>query len=179
LSDLITLKEILMRAKTFVLGLAVIALLINSSVASARQAGDPPRQWASLTSIRPGAKLSVRLRDGKKVEGRFGSVSDTVLTISREGATLDLGRESVAKIYQKLPKSVAKSTGKSALIGAGVGFGVGAGVGIAGGSYEDLETAQLVGWLGGLGAAIGAGVGALVGAISGSGDKRVLVYESN
>lgn len=168
-----------MRSKTFVLGLAMVALLFNSSVVSARQAGDLASQWAALTSIRPGTKLSVKLKDGKKVEGRFSSVSDVTLTLSRESATVDLGRESIAKVYQRIPKSVAKSTGKSALIGAGVGFGIGAGVGIAGGTYEDLETAELVGWLGGLGAAIGAGVGALVGVISGSGDKRVLVYEAN
>ena len=38
-------------------------------------------------------------------------------------------------------------------------------MGIVGGTYEDLDTASLVGFLGGFGAAIGAGIGALVGAV--------------
>ena len=48
---------------------------------------------------------------------------------------------------------------------AGIGFGAGAAVSIAGEPYEDLEAADLVGALGGIGAAIGEGIGALVGAL--------------
>ena len=62
-------------------------------------------------------------------------------------------------------------------MGSAIGFGVGAGVGIVGGTYEDLETTGLVGFLGGVGAAIGAGIGALVGAIYVKAG-RVLIYEA-
>lgn len=82
-------------------------------------------------------------------------------------------RDSIEKVYRVEPKSRGKSVAKGALMGAGIGFGAGAGVGIAAGNYEDLEPAELVGILGG----IGAGLGALFSSF-GKKEQKVLIYEN-
>ena len=125
-----------------------------------------------------GEKLSVRLKDGKKVEGTVRSVSDGLLVLNRGTSAVDLNRDSIAKVYRLVPRSTAKSIGKSTAMGAGIGAGVGTCVGIWGGTYEDLETAGLVALLGGFGAAIGSGIGAFVGAVYVK-PRKVLIYEAN
>jgi len=166
-----------MKTKTLIVGLVLLALLANAHTAMAQKLSDSADEWGAVKALAFGEKLSVRLKDGKKVEGTVNSVSDTVLALTRGGNSRDLTRESISKIYRFVPRSAAKSVGKSAAIGAGIGFGAGAGVGVVGGRYEDLETAGLVGILGGLGAAIGAGIGALVGALYVK-PGRALIYEA-
>jgi len=157
---------------------ALIMLLALPTLALAQKSSGSVSDWLAVRSISSGEKLSVKLKDGKKMEGRLVSISDATLTIDRGNRSTDIDRQSVEKVYRLVPKSVGKSIGKSALIGAGIGFGAGTGVSLAAGSYEDLETGELIGILGGLGAAIGAGIGALVGAVSGSGNKKVLIYDT-
>jgi hypothetical protein len=166
-----------MRTKAFALIIITLTLLVNSTATLARQTSDLNRQWAVVRATPSGDKLSVRLKDGKKVEGTARSVSDTMLTIDRGNSTTDFSRDSIAKVYQVIQKSRGKSVVKGTLIGAGIGFGAGAGVGLAAGNYEDLGTAELVGILGGIGAAIGAGIGALVSSF-GKKQQQVLIYES-
>lgn len=170
-------RKTLMKSKSLT-SIVLLLLLTLPSIGLAQNSSGQSADWAAVRSLVRGEKLSVRLKDGKKLEGRLLDVSDSGLTIDRKGSPTDLDRQSVEKVYRLTPKSVGKSIGKSALIGAGVGFGAGAGLGIAAGTYEDLETTELIGILGGIGAAIGAGVGAMVGAIAGSGNKKVLVYDS-
>jgi hypothetical protein len=119
----------------------------------------------------------VKLKDGKKIEGRLRAASDTTLTLDRGNRTSDLDRNTIARVHRYVPNSVGKSIGKSTAIGAGVGFGAGAGVGLAAGQYEDIEAATLVGILGAIGAGVGAAVGALVGVASATGRKKLLIYE--
>jgi hypothetical protein len=122
--------------------------------------------------------VRVELKDGKKLEGRLLNVTSNSLSIDRKNKPTDFNRDSIAKVYRFVKKSAGKSIAKSAAIGAGIGFGAGAGVSFAAGSYEDLDTTELVGLLGGLGAAIGAGIGALVGSF-GRHERRELVYQGN
>jgi hypothetical protein len=121
--------------------------------------------------------LNVKLKDGKKVEGRLRSVSDTTLTLDRGNRTSDFDRNSIARVQRYVSNSVGKSIGKSTAIGAGVGFGAGAGLGLAAGQYEDIETASLVGIFGAIGAGLGAAIGAIAGAASATGRKKVTIYE--
>lgn len=165
--------------KTKLVALTVIIFTIASSPAAIAQtitASD--EKWRQVQSVPARDKLVVHLKGGNKIEGRLLGVSDAVLTIDRKGQATDLNRQDIDKVYRLIPKSVGKSIGKSALIGAGIGFGAGAGVGLAAGSYEDIETGELVAVLGGISAAIGAGIGALVGAIAGSGNKKALIYDA-
>jgi hypothetical protein len=154
----------------------LFVFLLYSSPVRAQQLS---REWEAVRAIPTGAKVRVQTKDGKKTEGKLLRVADTMLTLERDGANpVDFNRDAIAKIYQFVAKSTGKTIAKSTLIGAGIGFGGGAGVGLAAGNYEDLDQGELVMILGGIGAAIGAGIGLLVGAIAGSGQKRVLVYES-
>jgi hypothetical protein len=165
-----------MKIKTLPIVMALFLFQMNSIAVMARQGAGSAGEWATVKAIPAGERLSVRLKEGKKLEGRLRGVSDAMLTLDRGNKTIDLNRDSIAKVYRLVKRSTGKAIARSTAIGAGVGFGIGAGVGIWGGTYEDLETAGLVGILGGGGAAIGAGVGAIVGAL-GSKRRRVLVYE--
>lgn len=133
--------------------------------------------WSRLNSIASGSKLSVKLKDGKTVEGTLRSVSDTGLSLTVKNAEKELRRDDVLTVHEVVPKSVKKST----LIGLGVGAGAGAAVGAAGNASSDPNRFQVVDERLAVGIAVvlGAGVGALSGFLIGrSGKKRVLLYES-
>lgn len=166
-----------MKNKFIISILIVCTLIVNSTLSFAAQTSDPNRQWATVQSTSTGTKLSLRLKDGKKLEGRLRNISDTELTLDRDNKSTSVTRDFIAKVYRVEQKSRGKSVTKGALIGAGIGFGAGAGVAIAAGSYEDLETAELVGILGGIGAGIGAGLGALFSSF-GKKEHKVLIYEN-
>ena len=163
--------------KTKALTTIVLFVLLADARIAVAQTGSTS-EWEAVRAVPLGEKLSVRLKNGKKVEGIVRSVSDGLLVLNRGTAAVDLTRDSIAKAYHLVPRSTARSIGKSTALGAGIGFGVGAGVGIWGGTYEDLETAGLVGLLGGFGAAIGSGIGAFVGAVYIK-PRKVLIYEAN
>jgi hypothetical protein len=169
------MKRLISFALIICLALPIVAAAgqSNQSNTSSTSSGD----WSVVQSVTLGDKLSVKLKDGKKVEGRLRAASDTTLTLDRGNKTSDLDRNSIARIHRYVPNSVGKSIGKSTAIGAGVGFGAGAGLGLAAGQYEDIETAALVGIFGAIGAGVGAAVGAIVGAASATGRKKMLIYE--
>ena len=156
---------------------ALIICLALPIVAAAGQSTTSSSDWSAVQSVALGDKLSVKLKDGKKVEGRLRAASDTTLTLDRGNKSSDLDRNSIARIHRYVPNSVGKSRGKSTAIGAGVGFGAGAGLGLAAGQYEDIETAALVGIFGAIGAGVGAAIGAIAGAASATGRKKMLIYE--
>ena len=166
-----------MKTKALITNIVMLVLLANASTIVAQRMSSTAQEWDAVKGLVPGEKLSVRLKDGKKIEGTVRGVSDKQLMLTRGTVASDLNRETISKVYRIVSRSTGRSIGKSTAMGAGVGFGIGAGVGIAGGSYEDLETAGLVGLLGGLGAAIGAGIGAVVGAVYVK-QGRVLIYEA-
>lgn len=152
----------------------VLTVLIMNLMAAAFQ--KTTADWSAVRTLPAGSKLSVRLKDGKKIEGILVSVSDSGLTLTRNNQTVDLGQPDIAKVYQLIPRSAGKSAGRSALIGAGIGFGAGVAAGGAIGSYEDIQTLESMAVLG----TIGAGIGAVVGAIKGlvSKHRRALIYNA-
>ena len=131
--------------------------------------------WSRLSAATSGTRLSVKLKDGKKVEGTLRSVSDMSLSLTVKNAAKEIRREIIASVHEVSKKGAGKAT----LIGAGVGAGVGAALGIASDQNEndtffetkDSITAGVV--------VVAAGIGALTGFLIGrSGKKRVLLYES-
>lgn len=166
-----------MGIKALIVNIVLLVLFANAHSTVAQTMTSSAREWEAVKALARGERLRVHLKDGKKVEGTVTSVSDTSLVLTRAARANDLNRETISKVYRIVPRSTARSIGKSTALGAGIGFGVGAGVGIAGGQYEDLETAGLVGLLGGFGAMIGAGIGAFVGAVYVK-PGRVLIYEA-
>jgi hypothetical protein len=162
-----------MRNPTRTITTTVFVLLsfLLSPLALAAQTA--PTDWSRLNALTSEAKLSVKLKDGKKVEGNFAAVSDTALSLTVKNVRKEIRREDVASVYEVLGRSAATAT----LIGMGVGAGVGTGLGIAADAGDDpfeLHNGITAGL-----AVVGAGVGALAGFLVGKArKKRVLVYVS-
>jgi small nuclear ribonucleoprotein (snRNP)-like protein len=165
-----------MKSRTLALLMVAFTALVSVTPTLAQQ-GNASNDWATVMAVSPGEKLSVELKDGKKIKGRLRTVSDSMLTLDRDSKSSDLSRDSISRVY-RLVGSAGKSVGKAAAIGAGIGAGAGIGVGIASGGYETLSRGEVAGILGVVGAGIGAGIGAIVGGL-GSKETRVLVYQSN
>ena len=140
----------------------------------ATQATTSTNDWSRLNTVTSGSKLAAKLKNGKTVEGKLSSVSDTVLSLSVKNKPVDLKREDVLSVYQITKKSATKAT----LIGLGVGAGAGAGIGLAGSkddSFAKLDHAVTAGLT-----VLGAGAGAVAGYFIGrSGSKRVLIYQAS
>lgn len=158
----------------FAVVVALLCSFLLSPATSLAQTGT--NDWSKLNSVGNGTRLSVKLKDGKKMEGTLDAVSDTSISLTVRNARKDVRRADVASVHE-LSK---KSAGKATLIGLGVGAGAGAVIGLAGdasndaGGFETLDNAAA-----GAVAIAGAGVGALVGFLFGkSGNKKVLLYES-
>lgn len=165
-----------MKSKTLTLTIVVLTFLMSVTPVPAQQA-NASTDWSAVMAISPGEKVSIELKDGKKVKGRLRTVSDSTVTLDRGSKTSDHSRDTIARVY-RMVGSAGKSVGKAAAIGAAIGGGAGVGVGIASGGYEDLGRGEIAGILGAVGAGIGAGIGAIVGGL-GSKEKKVLVYQSN
>ena len=131
--------------------------------------------WSRLNAVALGSKLSVKLKDGKTVEGILRSVSDSGLSLTVKNADRELRRDDVRTVHEISKKSVKKAT----LIGLGVGAGAGAVLGIIGDASNDDGFETFDNAVAGAYTILGAGVGALSGFLIGrSGKKRVLIYEA-
>ena len=163
-----------MRTKTTHFATAVILLtsLLLSTLTVAAQTGT--NDWSRLSSVAAGSKLSVKLKNGKTIEGTLTSVSDTALTLMSKSTSKEARREDVAAVYEVTKKSATKAT----LIGLGLGAGAGAVYGAVQDSRtDDFETLNNVATA--VTTVLGAGAGALGGFLVGrSGKKLVLIYEA-
>jgi small nuclear ribonucleoprotein (snRNP)-like protein len=160
--------------RRFTISLVLVASLLLPSATSAQIGTASTSDWSALNTVATGSKLSVKLKNGKTVEGKLSGVSDTALSLSVKEKPVDIKREDVFSVHQTSKKSATKAT----LIGAGVGAGAGAAIGLAGSSQHDsfdkIDQAVTAGLT-----VIGAGVGALTGYLIGrGGSKRVLIYEA-
>src|SRR5215475_14797249 len=147
------------RIATSLILITSILLLPGSLIA---QTLIPPiNDWARLSAVEIESKLSIKLKDGKKVEGKLSSVSDRGLTLSVKKKPVELNRDDIRSVHLVKPSSSVKW----ALIGMGVGAGATAGaVALArstnddtGADFvnEDVIHAGLV--------VIGAGIGTITG----------------
>lgn len=155
--------------------IAIIVVLVLSFLLSpvtlVAQTGT--NDWSRLSAVVSGSKLSVKLKDGKKIEGKFASVSDASLSLTVKNAAKEIRREDVASVHQVLKKGAGTAT----LIGLGVGTAVGGGLAIAGEANDnslEVKDGVTAGFV-----ALTAGIGALTGYLIGrTSNKRVLLYES-
>ena len=131
--------------------------------------------WTAITTVESGQKLVIELKSGKKVTGKFGSASETGVTLARGKKTEDINRSDIRKVYREKGMSVPKRTLRGAGIGAGVGAVVGA---AAGGCDGDSGCFIGRGEAAAATAVAGAGVGALIGFVRGLiNHKKTLIYE--
>ena len=158
-----------MRTRFFALTAAIIFAFAQAPAAYARNtdAADGS-DWTSVRALTPGEEISVRLKDGDRLTGRFDSATEQNISFTHDGRKVSLTRESV--------RNVKPSRGKNRLKGALVGAAAGGGLGTAGGGYlvaRGMNVPALVG-----GSVLGAGVGAAVGAALGLGTNYETVYEA-
>jgi small nuclear ribonucleoprotein (snRNP)-like protein len=158
--------------------LVLIAALVFSTltVVAQGQTTDQTNNWSRVTALAAGAKIAVKLKTGKTLNGTVNSVSDSALSLNVKNSTREIKREEIATVHEVVKKGSAT---KSTLIGTGIGAGVGAAAGGIASANDDsgfekidhVATAAL--------AIVGAGSGALVGYLVGrGGNKRVLLYEA-
>jgi hypothetical protein len=163
--------------KRLAISIALAAsMLLPSLKVTAQDAKAPAAgasDWSRLNTVGSGSRLAIKLKDGKTVEGKLSTVTDTGLMLSVKNKPVEVKREDILSIHQLTKKSATKST----LIGMGVGAGAGAAIGLAGRSdnnFAKLDNAFTAGF-----AVLGAGAGAITGYLIGrSGRKRVLIYQA-
>ena len=146
-----------------------IALFSTTSAVSAQAIAN---DWSRVTALESGSKVAVKLKDGKSVEGRIDSTTESSLTLKVKSSSRELKRGDVVTVHHLTRRSATKAT----LIGAGVGAGAGALAGAAGNTneFDKLDQAVTAGLT-----IIGAGIGAIGGYLIGrSGRKRELIYQA-
>ena len=156
------------------MAIVLTVTVLTSTLSPAVFAQQPGRgDWTTVQSVGADESLSIKLKDGKKVSGKFSSANDSELTIIRKGKQQVITRDSIAQVHH-LKRKAEKA--KYAAIGAGIGAAAGAGIGgakAASGSSSDDGIYTLVGLI------FGTGFGALGGFLFGAAKrKHVLIYEA-
>ena len=147
----------------------VVSLLLSSITSAAQTSTD----WSRLNTIESDSKLAVKLKNGKTINGKLSSLTDSALSLSVKKKPVEIRREDVLTVHQLTKKSVVAPT----LIGAGVGAGLGAAAGAGGGDDDGYFVSK--GVLAAGFAVVGAGVGAMAGYFIGRDRrKRVLIYQA-
>lgn len=143
-----------------------------SAIAPAAFAQQTRGDWTAVQSVAPGNEVSVKLKDGHKLRGRFSSASDSELVILRKNKQQPIARNTIARVF-RLERRAEKA--KYAAIGAGVGAAAGGGIGgaKAAGGGDDSGVYTVIGLI------FGTGFGALGGFLWGAAKrKHVLIYEA-
>lgn len=157
----------------------ITSILLVPGSLIAQTSTTPINDWSRLTAVEPESKLTLRLKNGKKVDGRLSSISDAGLTLSVKDKSLEVKRDDIRSVHQVKGQSTTKWT----LIGMGVGAGATAAVvavarandNDTGFDFDKLENAIHSGLV-----VAGAGVGAITGFFVGrTKRKRALIYESS
>ena len=162
-----------MKRTTAIMAIVLTFTVLTSTLSPVVFAQQPTRgDWTTVQSLGTDENLSVKLKDGKKVSGKFSSANDSELTIIRKGRQQVITKDSIAQVHH-LKRKAEKA--KYAAIGAGIGAGAGAAIGgaKANSTSDDGYVYTIVGVI------FGAGFGALGGLLWGSAkQKHVLIYEA-
>lgn len=162
-----------MKRTTAILAIVLTVTILTSTMSPVVFAQQPARgDWTNVGSVGSDESLSIRLKDGKKVSGKFSSVNDSELTIIRKGKQQVITKDTIAQVHH-LQRKAEKA--KYTAIGAGIGAGAGAVIGgvKANSTSDDGYVYTIVGVI------FGAGFGALGGLLFGQAKrKHVLIYEA-
>ena len=158
----------------FRIALCLIISLAMLSPATTIYAQTADDNWTRLNTLQLGTKIEIETIGGKRIKARFRSVTESLLTLSKDKRTLELSRNEVKNIY-RIERGGA---GRGAVIGAAIGGGTGAAIGVIGVAAQDGDDdgASVIAalFLGG----IGTGIGALTGALIKGKSKKILIYEA-
>jgi hypothetical protein len=162
-----------MKRTAAIMAIVLTVTLLTSTVSPVVFAQQPARgDWTNVQSVGTDESLSIRLKDGKKVSGKFSSANDSELTIIRKGRQHVIARDSIAQVHH-LKRKAEKA--KYAAIGAGIGAGAGAAIGgVKANSTSDDGYVYTI-----VGVVFGTGFGALGGFLWGAAKrKHVLIYQA-
>jgi hypothetical protein len=163
------------RTRQFATIVILLTSFLLSPVTLVAQVGT--NDWSRVTAVPTGNKLSVKLKNGKKIDGTFSNATDRSLTLLVKNTSTDIKRDDIRTVHQVGGTSVTKST----LIGLGAGAGAGALLGAVGAATDDDNSFGDINDA--VGAAITTVLGATAGAITGfvigkTRKKRVMLYEA-
>jgi hypothetical protein len=147
-----------------------LAVTLAPATALARQTqtrGD----WSAVQALSPGEKISVKTKDGDRLDGRFESANDILIIFERRGRKVSLARDSIHLVQLDRGKSRKRGLLYGVLIGGGVGFAVGRALYFP---FRDDKVGTTVPSTTAMGMAIGAGIGGGFG----KGNKNETVYEA-
>ena len=115
-------------------------------------------QWSSIQTLRKGDRVGVIQAKGKRVEGRFESVTEARITL-RADQEITLEKAEVVRVYK--PARHGRVFG--AIVGGAIGVAAGAVTDATLGQYMRNETGGTApGVITAVGGAAGAGIGAAV-----------------
>lgn len=155
------------------MAIVLTATVFTSTMSPVVFAQQPARgDWTTVQSVGIDESLSIKLKDGKKVSGKFSSANDSELTIIRKGKQQVIAKDTIAQVHH-LQRRAEKA--KYAAIGAGIGAGAGAAIGgVKANSTSDDGYVYTI-----VGVVFGTGFGALGGLLFGAAKrKHVLIYEA-
>lgn len=162
-----------MKRTTALVAIILTVTVLTSTISPAVFAQQPARgDWTSIQSLGVDESLSIKLRDGKKVSGKFSSANASELTIIRKGRQQVIAKDTIAQVYHSQRKAEkAKYTAIGAAIGAGAGAAIGGAR--ANSTSDDGYVYTIVGVI------FGTGFGALGGLLFGQAKRKsVLIYEA-
>jgi hypothetical protein len=160
-----------MRNRLFTLGLFFASVLAQTPSSALAQTTQPRGDWSDVQALSPGQKISVRTKDGDRLDGRFESASDILIVFERRGRKVSLARDSIHLVQLDRGKSRKRGLLLGIAIGGGIGFAVGGALYFP---HRDDMVDTTVPGMTALGAAIGAGIGGGFG----KGNKNETVYEA-
>ncbi len=160
-----------MRNRLLALGLFFAVALAHAPSAALAQTAQTRGDWSAVQALSPGQKISVRTKDGDRLDGRFESASDILIIFERRGRKVSLARDSIHLVQLDRGKSRTRGLLIGLAVGGGVGFAVG------GGLYFPHRD-DIIGSVVPAFTALGAGVGAAIGGGFGKGNKNETIYEA-
>jgi len=123
-----------------------------------------PAGWSIVMQVPTGERIRVRLKDGREVLGNAAQVSTTELVVTVRKQPIQIAPREVRTIHDV----VGRSRLRAAFIAGAIGTAVGA---LLGGSSRSESAAS--------GAFSFGSVGAAFGAIGSSGQREILIFQTN
>ncbi|MCA1594593.1 MAG: hypothetical protein LC754_18590 [Acidobacteria bacterium] len=96
-----------MKINLLILSLALMLALAPATPAFA-QTANGQGNWPALQTLSTGDKLRVEMKSGERVEGKFGSVSETALALAHDGKNVTLDRAEIRRVYRTRGSSQGK-----------------------------------------------------------------------
>ena len=88
------------------MAIVLTVTVLTSTLSPVVFAQQPARgDWTAVQSVAPGDEVSVKLKDGKKVRGRFSSANDSELTILRKNKQQPIAKNTIAQVLSIRAKS--------------------------------------------------------------------------